>query len=109
MINTIVHAFDSEERKLFLKEIALLKGLNHENAVKIKGASYNPCALMQEHLYFSFSPFGEKNKCTSSLSDLLLNINGEYSFDGFEHLVPFGARDIVRGLTYLHSHGIANR
>ena len=109
VIKKPVQALDSEERKLFRKEIALLKGLNHENVVTIKGASYNPCALTLEYLYFSFAPFGEENKRASSLSDLLLHIDGEYSFDGFEHLVPFAARDILRGLTYLHSHGVAHR
>ena len=37
----------------------------------------------------------------SSLDDLLLHIDAEYSFEGFEDLVTFAARDIVRGLTYL--------
>lgn len=87
-----------------------MKVLNHDNVVNIKGASYNPCALMLEYLFFSFVPFGERNdRRVSSLSDLLLHIDVVYSFDRFEHLLAFAARDIVRGLSYLHSHGVAHR
>ena len=59
-------------------------------------------------MYFSFVPFG-KNTFVSSLDDLLLHIDAEYSFQGFENLVPGAARDIVSGLTYLHATGVAHR
>lgn len=108
VVKKTIQELDSEEKKLFLKEVALLNGLNHANVVNMKAVCYKPCALMLEYLYFSFIPFGE-NKRVSSLDDLLLHIDAEYSFEGFQHLVTFAARDIVRGLTYLHSNGVAHR
>ena len=108
VIKKAIRALDAEERRLFLKEVALLKGLDHANVVHMKGVCYKPCALMLEYLYFSFIPFGE-NKRVSSLDDLLLHIDAEYSFEGFEDLVMFAARDIVRGLAYLHANGVAHR
>lgn len=54
---------------------------------------------MLEYLCFSFIPFGE-NARVSSLADLLLN-------EGFQNLVVFAAKDIARGIQYLHANAVA--
>ena len=108
VIKKAIQALDDDKRKLFLKEVALLHDLKHDNVVKLQGVCYKPCALMLEHLCFSFIPFGE-NARVSSLADLLLHADAEYNFEGFEDLVVFAAKDIARGLRYLHANGIAHR
>ena len=108
VIKKAIQALDEDERKLFLKEVALLHDLKHDNVVKLKGVCYKPCALMLEYLCFSFIPFGE-NARVSSLADLLLHADAEYNFEGFEDLVVFAAKDILRGLRYLHANGVAHR
>ena len=57
---------------------------------------------MLEYLCFSFIPFGE-NARVSSLANLLLHADAEYN------LVVFAAKDIARGLRYLHANGVAHR
>lgn len=106
VIKKTIHALDQEEKKLFLKEVALLNRLDHRNVVNLKAICYQPCALMLEYLYCSFSPFGENTR-VSSLGDLLLHIDVEYDCDGFQTLVAFAAGEVVRGLAYLHSTRMA--
>ena len=108
VIKIAIRVLDFEVRKLFLKEVTLLNGLDHANVVQMKGACYKPCTLIMEYLYFSFIPF-EENKRVSSLDDLLLHIDAKYSFEGFKDLVVFAARDIVCGLAYLHGNGVGHR
>lgn len=108
VIKKAIQALDHDERKLFLKEVALLHDLKHDNVVNLKGVCYKPCALMLEYLCFSFIPFGE-NARVSSLADLLLHADAEYNFEGFQDLVVFAGKDIVRGLQYLHANGVAHR
>lgn len=108
VIKKAIQTLDQDEKKLFLKEVALLNKLNHANVVNLKAVCYKSCSLMMEYLYFSFSPFGENSR-VSSLGDLLLHIDVEYDCDGFKELIAFAAGDIVRGLAYLHANGVAHR
>ena len=107
VIKKVLPALDQEEKKLFYKEVALLNGLNHPNIVKMKGVCQNPLSIMLEYCYFDFKPFGEDVRVTS-LSGFLLQIN-EYKCQGFHDLVNHAAVEIIQGLAYLHSKGIAHR
>ena len=40
VIKKAIQALDDDERKLFLKEVALLHDLKHDNVVKLKGVCY---------------------------------------------------------------------
>ena len=82
VIKKAIQALEDDERKLFLKEVALLHDLKHDNVVKLKKVCYKPCALMLEYLCFSLIPSGA-NARVSSLADLLLNADAEYNFEGF--------------------------
>ena len=97
VIKKAIQVPDHNERKLFLKEVALLHDLKHDKVVNLKVVCCKPCTLMLEYLCFSFIPFGE-NVRVSSLADLLLHADTEYNFEGFQDLVVFAGKDIVRGL-----------
>lgn len=103
----MLQALDQEENKLFFKEVALINGLNHPNIVTLKGVCHQPLAMMLEYLYFDFKLFGEDVR-VSSLSEFLLQIN-DYNCEGFHDLVNHAAVEIIQGLAYLHSKGIAHR
>ena len=98
---------DAEEKKLFLKEVALLSGLNHPNVVRFMSVCHQPPAMMLEYVYFDFNLFGA-DVCVSTLSDFLIKID-EYDSAGFQELVSHAATEIISGLAYLHQTGIAHR
>ncbi|XP_033124350.1 mitogen-activated protein kinase 5-like [Anneissia japonica] len=99
--------FDSEDKKLFLKEVALLNELHHDNIVQLKAVSQQPPAIMLEYVVFDFQPFGDDVQ-VNSLSSLLLKLD-ESSCENFHELVRHAGKEIVQGLSYLHSKGIAHR
>ena len=99
-------ALDGEEKKLFLKEVALQNKLNHPNVVSLKAVCYTPCAFMMEYIYFTFTPFRDDSR-VSSLGDLLLHNDADYRCEGFETLVAFAVKEILSGLGYLHFNGVA--
>ena len=104
----MLNALDPEENKLFLKEVALLNGLDHRNVVKFMKVSHQPPAIMLKYVYFDFNIFGRDVR-VSALSDLLLKIN-EHNCTGFQEVVNDAASTkIIDGLAYLHSQGIANK
>ena len=83
MVKKALGALDGEEKKLFLKEVALLHKLKHSNVVHLKAVCYRPCASMMEYVYFSFSAFGDDSR-VSSLGDLLFHIDAEYHCEDFD-------------------------
>ena len=63
--------------------------------------------MMLEYVYFDFAQF-DLDVRVSSLSDFLLQIN-DYNCEGFCDLINHAAKEIINGLAYLHSRGIAHR
>ena len=59
---------DLQDKKTFVKEARILEGLKHQNIVRFKGICNNPFALVLEHVYFDFKPFGLET-VVSSLAD----------------------------------------
>ena len=107
IIKKMLNALDSEEKKIFSKEVALLNGLNHRNVVKFMSVCHQPPAIMLEYVYFDFKLFGPEVR-VSALSDFLLKIN-EHNCAGFHEVVNHAATEIIDGLAYLHGKGIAHR
>ena len=108
VIKEMLNALDPEENKLFLKEVALLNGLDHRNVVKFMKVSHQPPAIMLKSVYFDFNIFGRDVR-VSALSDFLLKIN-EHNCTGFQEVVNHAAStEIIDGLACLHSQGIANK
>ena len=103
----MLNALDPEEKKLFLKEVALLNALDHRNVVKFMSVYHQPPAIMLEYVYFDSNIFGQDVR-VSALSDFLLKIN-EHNFAGFQEVFNHAATEIIDGLAYLHSQGIAHR
>ena len=108
VIKELLNALDPEENKLFLKEVALLNGLDHRNVVKFMKVSHQPPEIMLKYVYFDFNIFGQDIR-VSALSDFFLKIN-EHNCTGFQEVVNHAASaEIIDGLAYLHSQGIANK
>ena len=88
--------------------MALLNGLDHRNVVKFMKVSHQPPEIMLKYVYFDFNIFGRDVR-VSALSDFLLKIN-EHNCTGFQEVVNHAAStEIIDGLAYLHSQGIANK
>ncbi|KAJ8047258.1 Serine/threonine-protein kinase TAO1 [Holothuria leucospilota] len=95
------------DKKDLVKEARFLHYLDHENLVKFKAMCLTENTLMLEYVAFNFNMFG-KDKTVSSLDGLLTELN-KNELNGFEHLFPCIADQVVDGLIYLHSHGVAHR
>jgi len=109
VVKKLFSALDEIEKKRFFKEASILHKLNHKNIVKLLGVCEQPCALMLEYAFFSFSPFGQEDLQVSSLQEFLLCCNRNNSCGGFEKVMIKAACDIIDGLSYLHSKNIAHR
>ena len=107
VVKEMINVLNQEGRKLFSKEVAILHGLNHTNVVKFKAVCYKPQAMMLESIYFDFKLFSQDIR-VSALSDFLLEID-DANCEGFHDLVHHAAKEIIQGLDYLHSNGIAHR
>ena len=107
VVKKMLHVLDDEEKKLFSKEVALLHDLKHKNIVEFKAVCCQPLAMMLEYVYFDFKQFGSDVR-VSSLADFLLKID-EFNCVDFHELNYHAAAEIVEGLAYLHSKGIAHR
>ena len=107
VMKKMIQVLDQDEKKLFFKEVELLNGLRHTNIVQLKGVCCQPLAMMLQYVYFDFDVFGQ-NVRVSSLSDFLLHID-QHNSEEFYEVVNHAAEEIVNGLAYLHSRGVAHR
>lgn len=89
------------------KEAKFLRKFSHKNVLGLRGFDIRSTAIMLELMEFDFTKFGKKGIVVHSLDGFLKEIADNCS--GFEHLVPFCAKSIIEGLTYLHSNGVAHR
>lgn len=64
--------------------------------------------MMLEYVYFDFHPFGDDVKI-SALSDFLLKIDEYDNCKEFHALMVHAGQEIIEGLSYLHSKGVAHR
>ena len=101
------------QQKMFRKEVTLLRSINHENIIKfhsivrINDSLHSSLALLMEYAAFDFSLLGKDYKI-SSLAEFLSYLD-RVSFDKFEHLNAFIAKDVASGLDYLHKKDIVHR
>ena len=89
---------DLQDMKNFVKEARILQALKHANVVHFKGICKNPFALVLEHLYFDFTPFGME-AVVSSFVDFV-NTLDSFDCEGFDgpHVFSTICKDIVTGL-----------
>ncbi|XP_076107058.1 LIM domain kinase 2-like isoform X3 [Mytilus galloprovincialis] len=87
--------FDEEAQKSFLKEVSVLRSLNHPNVLQFMGVLYKDKKL---NLVTEYVPCG-------TLKDLLHDMNKPLSWI---QKVKF-AKDIAAGMSYLHSNDIIHR
>ena len=108
VVKKMLQVLDQEEKKLFYKEVRLLNDLQHPNIVQLKGVSFQPLAMMLEYIYFDFKLFGHDDLRAHSLADFLLQID-EFNCEGLCELRNHAAKEVIDGLAYLHSKGVAHR
>lgn len=104
---TVVKELEGAEEKDLIKEAKFHNNIIHQNVVKFIAVCKQPRAIMLEYVYFDFAPFGKDLK-VSGLDKLLAELE-QCHFQGFRHLVPCIAKDLVNGLEFLHCRGIAHR
>ena len=95
------------EEKDIVREARFLNHLRHENLVEFVGMSLEEQSLMLEYLGFDFAAFG-KDVTVSNLEEFLHQMKIS-QFCGFEHFPGIITNDIVNGIKYLHSKGVAHR
>ena len=108
VVKKMLQVLDQEEKKLFYKEVRLLNDLQHPNIVQLKGVSFQPLAMMLEYIYFDFKLFGHDDLRAHSLADFLRQID-EFNCEGLCELLNHAAKEVIDGLAYLHSKGVAHR
>uniref|UniRef100_A0A2M4BA58 non-specific serine/threonine protein kinase n=1 Tax=Anopheles marajoara TaxID=58244 RepID=A0A2M4BA58_9DIPT len=95
MVLKELYRVDEEAQKNFLKEVAVLRSLSHNNVLRFIGVLYKDKKL---HLVTEFIPGGSLKELIHD-SGLPLSWLQRMSF----------ARDIARGMSYLHSMNIIHR
>ena len=90
-----------------IAECKFLHSLDHDNIVKFHALSLDEKAIMVGLEEFDFKPFSIDQK-VNNLSSLLDTLESS-DFNNCEHFIPSIANQIVEGLAYLHSRGIAHR
>lgn len=94
MVLKELYRVDSEAQKNFLKEIAVLKSLNHPNVLRFIGVLYKNSKL---HLITEFVP--------RTLNEIIHNSN---TILPHTQRISF-AKDIATGMSYLHNNNIIHR
>ncbi|XP_022183840.2 LIM domain kinase 1 isoform X2 [Nilaparvata lugens] len=95
MVLKELYRVDEEAQKNFLKEVAVLRSLHHDNVLRFIGVLYKEKKL---HLVTEFISGGTLKALIHDLSEPL----------PWEQRVNF-AKDIAAGMTYLHSMNIIHR
>lgn len=95
MVLKELYRVDEEAQRNFLKEVAVLRSLSHNNVLRFIGVLYRDKKL---HLVTEFIPGGSLKELIHD-SDLVLP---------WEQRILF-ARDIACGMSYLHSMNIIHR
>ncbi|XP_023716661.1 LIM domain kinase 1 isoform X3 [Cryptotermes secundus] len=95
MVLKELYRVDEEAQKNFLKEVAVLRSLHHNNVLRFIGVLYKDKKL---HLVTEFISGG-------TLKDLIHDLNEALPW---EQRVNF-AKDIASGMSYLHSMNIIHR
>lgn len=103
----VVKVLEHADETALVKESRFHHRLQHENVVKFGALCTSKRALMLEYVGFDLTLFGCRRN-VSSLHELLEEL-AKGQFKGFEHLIPCIAKDVVTGLSYLHSKGVAHR
>ena len=81
----------------------------HPNIVEFLAVCAKPTyALMQKYEAFSFVPFSDET-VVNSLATFLSHVESMFEFTGFERVQEFAVKDIITGLSFLHSKGIVHR
>ena len=93
-----------------MKEIRILNELKCENVVKVEGFCSQLLAVMLEHLYFDFKPFGlDSDPVTSLAAYLDFIVSGDYVDQLANSLQKIIAKDITSATAYLHQKYIVHR
>ena len=80
---------------------------SHENIVLLIAVSEDPVSIMMEYCMFSFTPFQRIEKFNSK-DELLQYLRTEDLFKYFLGILNFMARDIGKGLAYLHENNMVH-
>ena len=92
-----------------MKEARLLHRLpGHKNIASFIAFCAEPFAIMIEHVYFDFTVFGIE-KTVTDLSEFLRFVDEKLEFSPLKHCPLEIARDVAKGLCFLHSNGIVHR
>eukprot|EP00794_Sanderia_malayensis_P001480 gene1480-1637_t len=101
-------AMSKLECSTYAKEAKLLSEIDCRQVVKFMGVCERPLAIMFEYCEFSFSPF-EREHCVNSLKDFLVYMHAENLFPHFQGIGNIIAKDIMKGVSYMHDHDIVHR
>ncbi len=94
-------------KREFVKEARLLYSLRgNENIVELIGISLNPVSLMQEYVAFSFKEFDDEKE-VNNLGQF--HADDSYDFEGFERIPLIVAKDLIKGVKYLHEKDIVHQ
>ena len=95
-------------KDIFAKEMLLMSKIRHENIVSLIALSEDPDLIMMEYWEFPFIWFQRIEKF-NSLGQLSQYLSTEDLFTYFQAILNFMARDLGKGLGYLHDNNVFHR
>ena len=98
--------------KNIAKEAKMLESICHPNITQLIGVCSKPVAIMMDYECFDFSPFGLNHQMSNLLKFLNTLGHIEGQTEAFEHFLPVfpkAAKDVAKGLCFLHSNDIVHR